>query len=395
MAYMPAVLLADLGDERRSPGVRYFDQSPGVNQDTLLFFDAAGRQRLRITGGNEWTYDPKAIQVRAVDLTGDGKEDLALMTGRSLKAFDNTGKLLWETPAHGWMPIGSTVAGKSAAELVIGKDHTHFGVDGATGHVLWRGEGIRPDNQSTTQTWLLPSSHSDEMPRIMSRRDHMLSRVGLPTDASGNYLAASRAIVPDLVARADDPRLLRRLPWDYPHGPAGELMLACLFSLALVVLPGAFLAHMLRHRRWSLRTWLMLPLVVAAMISMTYVITKLPNITMRRSEAPVLQVALVAVLGTMLLPFPSLVVFWTYKRRWIRLAWLIGASLVLALAAGLVAYLNAARHLDPLERFEWTWRGWWNIWIPIAILTGWVGLFVATIAHVVSRAGARKRAAAQ
>jgi len=397
MAYMPAVVLAELdGDGRKAVGVRFFDQSPDVNKDTLVFFDAAGNERLRITGAQEWEYNPRAIEVRASDLTADGKADVSLMTGRSVKAFDNTGKLHWETPASGWMPIEDIVPGKTKTSptLVIGKDHTYFGVEGSTGKVVWRGEGIRPDAQSSqTETWCLTSRQGSDVPRIMSRRDHVVSRITLPTDAAGRILstagAAGTALTtsatsgPDRIAGTGDPRLLRRLPWDYPHGPAADLLVACGFSLVLVVIPCTWLYRMVRARRWGIRTLLILPLLVAVMISLIYVFAKLP--VMRRSDNPYLHVAILAISGTMALPFFWLILLWSYKRRWIRLGLLVGTSLGFAFVVGVIGYLNAARLLDPLEKFEWTWRGIWNIWLPIAIVTGWVALVVVSLVSISRR----------
>jgi hypothetical protein len=354
-----------------------------------VLFDSVGKERLRITNAQEWEYNPRAVELRAVDLTGDGRDDLTLMTGQSIQAFDNAGKRLWETAATGWMPIVDVVEGNSSPTLVIGKDQTYLGVEGATGHVLWRCEGIRPDSQfpDQTQNWCLTARQGNRVPRIISRRDHALSRVSLPTDAAGRYSIMKQAVGLDLVGRAHDPRLLRRLPWDYKRGPAGELITACGFSLVLVVLPGAFAYRMLRHRRWSLRTWLLVPLVTALMISATYLFASLPM--MRRSNNPYLQVAIVALSGTMVLPFPWLIVLWAYKRHWGRLSLLVSSSLVFAFAGGLIGYLIAARHLDPLEQFEWTWRGCWNIWLPVAMLCGWSGLLIASVAWLVRRSRAR------
>jgi hypothetical protein len=221
------------------------------------------------------------------------------------------------------------------------------------------------------------------VPQIMSRRDHVLSRITLPTDAAGKVVATPASPEPDRVAQTGDPRLLRRLPWDYQYGPTRELLVACGFSLVSVVMPGTFLYRMVRSRRWSLRTLMMLPVVIAVMISMIHVFANLP--IMRRSDNSYLHVAIVALSGTLALPFPWLALVWTFQGRWIRLALVFGTTLVLAAAGGFVGYLIAATHLDPLEQFEWTWRGCWNIWLPIAIVTGWVALAVLVLAWISRR----------
>jgi F0F1-type ATP synthase assembly protein I len=63
---------------------------------------------------------------------------------------------------------------------------------------------------------------------------------------------------------------------------------------------------------------------------------------------------------------------------------------------GVMSYVNAARHLDPLERFDWGFSavlGLLNIWLPNTVLFGLLGLLIMGVSAVIHIVISRRRPA--
>lgn len=81
---------------------------------------------------------------------------------------------------------------------------------------------------------------------------------------------------PRLAGLGDDPRLVRPLPWAEEmyrrHGEEWIRAIAVfgygiLLAAVVIALPGGLVWRMVRRRRWGLRTMLLLPVVVAIVVT--------------------------------------------------------------------------------------------------------------------------------
>jgi hypothetical protein len=144
------------------------------------------------------------------------------------------------------------------------------------------------------------------------------------------------------------------------------------FCATLLVLPLGFAVWLLWRRRWGLRAMLLLPVVAAA---------TLLGVTVEgpRYDLSSLAERLMVAVGTLpALVFVGLIIYWSVRRRWRRVAgWLVLATVVAtALAVVLLglARLSPEGRLGPGER--WDPAGWYWIWLLGVYFTGCVMLLV-------------------
>jgi hypothetical protein len=144
------------------------------------------------------------------------------------------------------------------------------------------------------------------------------------------------------------------------------MLCALTTAVMTVVLPGAFVYQLIRRRRWTLRMWLALPVLVALVVfvpqTTSRYLTDLSRGWIFTPEGVVLS-------GTLLLPFPALLILWTRQRYWLRIGLLVTAALILSLVITTVTYVHAAKNLQPFEGISWD--GWYNVFWIGALLAGW------------------------
>ena len=208
-------------------------------------------------------------------------------------------------------------------------------------------------------------------------------RVCLPTDAAGKYVVRRSASKNVDGPPATDPRFVRSLPWDTQYGIGTHFPAFSFCGLALVVMPGWFFYHMLRDRRWNLRTWLALPLVVAGMILAYRMILQMDSI--RTLSSPGMGVFAASLEGVAFLVFPALTLIWSIQRQWRRVGLLGTLWLAITVIVTTVMFSEAAGRLDVREQIAWTWRGFENVLVPTSGMAGWTALVVMFVAWCVRR----------
>jgi hypothetical protein len=189
-----------------------------------------------------------------------------------------------------------------------------------------------------------------------------------------------RAALPQpraLLREADDPRRFRRLPWveelSLPaRGAADQMAMyawGLLLSLLLLVIPGLYLWHLLRRRRWSLSALLLLPLVVGLVLLALSIPAPAQRWPWEFSGQRRLAWAL-AMLPYLL--FPGLLLAWSLGRKWWRVGgWLLATGLISLGLAALVLWTDRAQ-AGPGWRYDWA--GWYSIVWAGVFAAGWLML---------------------
>jgi hypothetical protein len=158
-----------------------------------------------------------------------------------------------------------------------------------------------------------------------------------------------------------------------------------LYSLVVLVIPGWLLRGVLQ-RRWTLPNLLLVPVAFAVAFAGFNVITGLEDLkglAVLRTGPAVMQL-LAAIPGVPFVAFPAFIVAWTVSGRWLRLAWLLGASVALSLVIPAIAIWIDSRGMDPAEHYSST--GWYVILIMAAYgaaLVTVVGLLMTRIVRAI------------
>jgi len=191
-------------------------------------------------------------------------------------------------------------------------------------------------------------------------------------------LSAARLSLPP------DPRLFRSPSWsqDAERGRAvGKIAWGLTLATLVVLLPGWTLYGMIARRRWSLRQFLLLPLLVGLIVIVLRV--PLPTSVEPQTLNSVSRRLSTAITFAPLLIFLTLLIEHARRQRW---RWLLGWSLaVLPIAVFMAAMtlLFESRHLAPGERFTLS-----DLDIPLAngfYATAWLATVVAALAAVLRR----------
>jgi hypothetical protein len=431
----PRVVLADLGgDGTPSVCVSLHESQP---KSEIVVLDGRGEVERRIDGGarveNNYAVNTLAMRIWAADVDGDGKDDFVYLTDGKLRATrGGPDESLWEWPlpggAGGIREIRSVERGKPATIVVEAVGESPFdslglaqiaslppyqgsgqrgdsiyGLDGATGKPIWRG-WREPGETATVPARVSFAAPSAEFDRSASQSFSLVSRVArspadqyavsrviLQTEPTGEY-RSSPVLASVSPAVAADPRLMRRLPW-VPHVSSTGLRqhvdlvrppaLMGLYSLVVLVIPAWLLRGVLR-RRWTLPSLLLVPVAFAVGFFGYKMMTTLTDHKPWLPDGPVIVQLLAAATGVPLVAFPVLVVAWTVRARWSRLAWLLSASLTLSLAIPAIMLLIDSRGMDPSEHYSWT--GWYVIVIMAgyaAALLTLAGMLLARIVQAI------------
>ncbi|MEX2121901.1 MAG: protein kinase [Pirellulales bacterium] len=316
----------------------------------IVVLDEKGQPRQRLPGD---------IPPGAHDLDGDGRSELVFTLDGRVRAMNRgpSGQLVdkweWTAPSEflGVREILPAGQGRSATVVVLARGNTLYGLEGATGALLWHGKGVSGSSPWLTHMDVLGSADASGLPRVVSRRLGTVCRLSLP-GSEGSGLVSGKATTRGQVvfgpsSGAADPRRLRPLPW---AGPiiGWESMSLLAWCAPVVFLPGAWLVFAMRRGRWSL--WMILALPAAIAVSLfcyNYVSARSFGIPLRK---------LVLHISVMELPVVASVLFlgaWTIQRRWRRIGALAVAAIVFSLVAAADALWTDTRQMDPIQSYTW------------------------------------------
>ena len=170
---------------------------------------------------------------------------------------------------------------------------------------------------------------------------------------------------------------MRALPWysSFDSDQIAEMsksaILAIWCCMTLIVIPGLYTWHLIARRRWSMRTLLALPIVVAVVMCG---LTLGPATNMSDTFATRLQT------GALTLPailFPALILFWMVTGRFRRaLGWTAGSIALAVFGAFWTLWLVEPQYQSPMLPGEtYSSEGWFWIWFIAAYATGAIMMF--------------------
>jgi hypothetical protein len=306
---------------------------------------------------------------------------------------------LWSDEIEGLLPA-SDGPGQCVVVAHVEGAGAVYALDAATGREVWTIAVPRPRHQGgqglsdTGPVALLSTDKLDEPARLFwqdeqvagVREATVVGRGALATAATDSFTTASR-VPARLTGTADDPRLLRPLPWSRAAKEVAFLpaMLgwSLAVSLALLYLPGLYVLRTLVRRQWSLQWLLLAPTVVG--IALVALLVEIPGFNGRTVSSRFL-----LALGTLPIVL-SLIQLgtWSWRGRWRQVfGWLAAVIVVSALLAAWGLYLGPDEpnvNWQPGERYSWD--GWWAIGLFGAYAT-------ACLLALVIVAGAIQRGAA-
>jgi hypothetical protein len=373
-------LLVNLGGKQRAICVwTYHDLRGGQ----IVLLDGRGKERRRLPvtfrlNGDYWRqsranpqdkYSPlfgSLFRVWAVDLDGDGRDELVFFTSDRLCVMDGAlQKVRWEwhlpeeecdlldiRPATASHPV--VLAVRAGSRVVFLADSPR---------PLWTCSGSGKP---------LGVAYSDDgPPRVFFEQDNQVTVCRLAQTDPGSKQEG--AALPD--SSAEDPRFVVPLPWvslgEVPlllSSPPALLAALLLVSLAVLVVPAAALVWAVRRRAWLLGAlplvwvalcWAVVVLLYKAWQGDRAVVLIHLNGNFRFALLIGLGLVQVAVAGVPVVAFAALALIWLRRRCWRRLALLLAGCVALAALVGWV-WLASAGGPGPEQRYSW--HGWYAVW---------------------------------
>lgn len=359
---------------------REYDQASNDGGDALTWLTHRGELIRRTIADKSWAYQPATTRLWPIDVDDDGRAELALTRGGRIRLQRPDGSSVWPDSLERFGEVIAVEPNPKRKQLIVAESAGYSAIDAQTGQVNWRCETGAPSISHRRETRLVPSATGDGLPRILAVGQDSLVRVALRVDESGRCQPSDRNT--EFASTTFDSRFVRRLPWD-DSGPNPRLGLYALCGFALIVVPLATLYLAVRQRRWSLKSWLMAPALVSYLIVASNLLRRLGD--WYSVSLSVGELWTMAAGGTFVLVFPALVARWTWRRQWARLGALLGGSLAIALLFGGIGYASAVSRLAPGESFRWTWTPLLNLWLPAAIISGWIGVIATVVPRVTKR----------
>jgi serine/threonine protein kinase/outer membrane protein assembly factor BamB len=344
------------------------------------------------------TVDSFYFRPQIHDLNGDGNDDLVLLNGRKLHAWQITGDPArvrdlwdWAAPANGASRIVSLLpaTGSEPPVVAVQSGTSLYGVAGTLGRPIWVNAGPQPRSANgeaiTSTVDVLDSAVPNEPPAGLFQYGDKVSvcrearRVDEAETSNQRHRRPPRA-----TSSEPDPRLLRSAPWAVPIGERSRILKLTLWNLILActvfLLPGWSLFRLFVKRSPGWPTF-MFAMLEAGLI---YCVLKIPGPAFVDSWTPTaLQRVGQALAFLPLSVFLWLVVTWAWRFHWRRLlGW---AFVIVIYAVGFMA-LRVSLDSTPLmpgERFSLG-----DVDAPLAVslyFTSWVASIVTLVIAMLHR----------
>jgi len=349
----------------------------------LAFFVPSSTCRVVVLDGERKAVDcaipsqAMAAGLWTCDLQGDGTDELVFMQDANVVAcgIDDLRKPIWKyaISSAGYYRLflrsgsGAQAFPSQVALVGPGTDNSVEGLDLATGKLVWTSPG--PITRDDDGTYLMPQAievlEGSEVPWVYYalRAEAFCQRAVALKDSAVDpreprVLEAREIAARNARTRQASMRWKRTLPWAVSfHEQRFSwriLGLGMLFAATLVVAPGWYVGRLLLKRQFSLKMFLLLPVVVGLVLATA--VMSLPNMVEFRNLSQRWGMGIAfspVVVGILFLG--SLCMHWEKKRmlRWgiVAIVW----SLVV-MAMGVLSD-NLWLPLMPEETYDWS--GWY------------------------------------
>jgi hypothetical protein len=329
------------------------------------------RHSLEHPGGKMAPIYGTLFRVWAVDLDGDGSDELVYFTSDRLRISsgrldrvlaewplpEEDCEMLEVRPGTDWHPPLLVVRTGNRVVFLdrsLGKPVWTCGGPGKPVAVAWGGRGSTP--------------------RVIYELDNEVT-------ACRSVEGGTEELALPPASSRDDPRFVVSLPWyplsELPHlwplWPATLLATLLGVSLAVLVLPGAMLVWTVRRRAWPLLPlpllWLLLACAAANLLFRARLeveaglqIYGLGEVGFAWRVAR--NLVLAALAGLPAVAFLAAALVWLRQGRWRSLALLLLGSMLLAALIAAVWLSAPVPPLGPEQRYSW--RGWYAVW-PVGV----------------------------
>ncbi len=373
--------------------VSVWTRQPGVTTDweeakldngiaeELVILDAAGkivsRFGLPLVRGNR--FRANRARLWAYDTNQDGVDELILLDHAGCTAIDPFHRervWSWMRPQATDLRLHSMVERSNQASLglVAGKREV-FGIDLSNGTQVWSASDKFPDNESWSHENFFVLECQTGNPRVLLMNDD--ETVCVTPRSESSLFHGDRLMVPSERLPQNDPLNLRLLPWvepipfvqePEPLAAALEASLGALVSLPLlflfVIVPWFWIKHVVRKRRFSIQSLLLLMVFCSVGIAFT---------ASRRSFVPepfkFSYETLAVGIGIVLPPVVFLysVIRMMLLGQWKTLKWI--SVVILVITAGFaISAVVAAVDFDPGEVYSYEYG--WTLILWISYLVG-------------------------
>jgi FG-GAP-like repeat len=308
----------------------------------------------------------------AIDLDGDGRDELIVGHDNRLHAWGSDLKDQWSIPDQDQHIVRVLPASAAPSSTLILTPAT--AIDGMSGQVRWTYKPLAPWNRDGGD--LLDPGDTAQMPRLVFTRNSLLGTIcrhALPATPRGDYVPPSGARTPPGLAR-NDPRWMRPLPWtNLMATRTAETGLLAVVGLALlnVVLPLGILRLAARRRPWTLLLLMALPVAAAVPLTAFPALEPLIPIPTQPTPLPSSPMTLFALGSAAGVPIVSYVLFAgcsLARRRWRTLALLLSFTVFASLAIATIWLRLDMRDMPAIEQYSRS--GWYLALLPGAFVVG-------------------------
>ena len=362
-----SMVLADFGGVGTRDVCVTFVLQDGTRR--VIVLDGNGRERAR---RDEGTAVVQAFE--AVDLDGDGRDELVVEDENRVYVWDAALKDIWSRPTHGRavQRVLQGARGEPGAVVIA----PALALDGKTGRPRWAGQDPLFVQENRPAVTILDPGNLTRRPRFLEERgESTVCRLAMATTPDGALAApAGQPVQARSVEVDDDPRWRRLLPWvpklKGAFGPWGFLAAGGLAFINLGI--PVFILWLVGGRRRSFRIRTLMALPVAAVIPLMAYLTIGPWLPVQAGRLLATE-GRVFIAGTVggvpVVLYVGWMVMGVIRRRWkdvVALVALTGFT-TLAIAGGWI-WLDR-RSMAPIEHYGW--EGW--------ELAAMVGAYVAAV----------------
>ena len=334
-----------------------------------------------------------------LDVDGNGVDELAYLLDGELKivSLGDASNALWKVSSQSnhyarILEVRSATRDQ-AGEIVVLRtlgDNSVVGLDATSGKEIWVAAAPIPrDRRIYTAPQIISRLNIDptsRTPLVFFQHNQVShSRLAFHDGDKNQGPAKSSAIAPKSdrkIIAVHDPRLARGLPWERNLGkipPIFEIVVnSSLFAIAIILLPAAYLAWLIKYKRWGLRTMLMLPVIVAFAI---LIATK--NV-FGFSELTSMERCIHGFLASPPLIMLAVVGVWIVRKSWQRILFWGGIAMAITVVFALAGLIGDMR-MNPFQPGEYYVLDEWYLIIDSGIYA--TSIFLST--NLISRLWAK------